>query len=68
MAFVLGAACLHLILFAVLSLRLAHPGILEALLAILIMAAAALGAFRSLGSFCILGAWGRAEPTQEEAP
>lgn len=65
MAFVLGAACVHLILFIVLSLHLAHRGVLEALLAILIAAAAAVGSFGILGSF---RNFGPAKLTREEPP
>jgi len=50
LAFILGAGCLHLILFAVLSLHLAHRGILQTLLAALILAGIALGSFRNPGA------------------
>jgi hypothetical protein len=49
LAFVLGAGCVHLMLFALLALHLAHRGVLEALLAVLIAAGLALGAFRNPG-------------------
>jgi hypothetical protein len=50
LAFILGAGCLHLILFAILSLHLGHRGVLNALLAVLILAGLALGAFRNNGA------------------
>ena len=58
MAFILGAGCLHLILFAILSLHLAHRGVLEALLAILILTSVALGSFCNFGAGKILAAVG----------
>jgi hypothetical protein len=46
LAFVLGAACLHLAIFAILALRIAYWPVLAVLLAATIVAAAATGAWR----------------------
>lgn len=50
LAFILGAALLHLIIFAILSLHIAHRGVLETMLGVLIVAGIALGSFGNFGA------------------
>ncbi|MCU1338719.1 MAG: 4-amino-4-deoxy-L-arabinose transferase and related glycosyltransferase of family-like protein [Bryobacterales bacterium] len=48
LAFVLGAACLHLLIFAILALRVAYWPVLAAVLAVTIAAALGTGAWRGI--------------------